>query len=77
MKTILAIMLVASVAVAGIPAVGQQKLTLHHHDAAHQTPGTIVVRHRISSLIFLKVTAAAAVLVAAVKPQRGSLITTH
>jgi hypothetical protein len=26
-----------------MPAIGQQKLTLHHHDAAHQPPGTIVV----------------------------------
>ncbi len=25
------------------PALAQQKLTLHHHDAAHQPPGTIVI----------------------------------
>jgi hypothetical protein len=43
MKYILINLLTACTAFAAIPAVGQQKLTLHHHDAAHQLPGTIVV----------------------------------
>ena len=43
MKTILASLLVVSLACAALPATGQQKLTLHHHDAAHQVPGSIVV----------------------------------
>ena len=43
MKTILASLLAVSTIFAAIPAAGQQKLTLHHHDAAHQSPGTIVV----------------------------------
>lgn len=28
---------------AALPLAAQQKLTLHHHDAAHQPPGTIVI----------------------------------
>jgi hypothetical protein len=43
MKFILVSLLAASTVFAAIPAAGQQKLTLHHHDAAHQPPGTIVV----------------------------------
>ena len=43
MKCILASLLAVSSAFAAIPASAQQKLTLHHHDAAHQLPGTIVV----------------------------------
>jgi len=39
MKILLTAVLVATAAIAG----AQQKLTLHHHDAAHQPPGTIVV----------------------------------
>ena len=43
MKSILANLLAVFIALVTIPAFGQQKLTLHHHDAAHQLPGTIVV----------------------------------
>ena len=43
MKTVLASLFAVSTALLAIPATGQQKLTLHHHDAAHQVTGTIVV----------------------------------
>jgi len=43
MKTILVCQLTLSLVCAALPASGQQKLTLHHHDATHQVPGTIVV----------------------------------
>ena len=43
MKSILTSLLALSAVLVVAPAVGQQKLTLHHHDAAHQVPGTIVV----------------------------------
>ena len=43
MKYILVSLLAVSTAFAANPAAGKQKLTLHHHDAAHQLPGTIVV----------------------------------
>jgi hypothetical protein len=43
MKYILASLFAVSAALVAMPAIGQQKLTLHHHDAAHQPPGTIVV----------------------------------
>ena len=43
MKYIFVSLLAVSTAFAAIPAPGQQKLTLHHHDAAHQPQGTIVV----------------------------------
>ncbi|HUD22186.1 MAG TPA: hypothetical protein VMQ60_05025 [Acidobacteriaceae bacterium] len=43
MKIILASLLAVSTVFMSIPAHGQQKLTLHHHDATHQVPGTIVV----------------------------------
>ena len=39
MKLLLTAVLAASTTF----ALGQQKLTLHHHDAAHQLPGTIVI----------------------------------
>jgi hypothetical protein len=43
MKLIVVSLLAISTALAANPAVGQEKITLHHHDAAHQPPGTIVV----------------------------------
>ena len=43
MKLLLSTLLAVSTACAATPALAQQKLTLHHHDAAHEPPGTIVV----------------------------------
>jgi hypothetical protein len=43
MKNQLACAFACTVALAAFQLPAQQKLTLHHHDAAHQLPGTIVI----------------------------------
>ena len=43
MKFRLACVFACAAALAAIQLPAQQKLTLHHHDAAHQVPGTIII----------------------------------